>query len=113
MLNEINDWYEEEGFNANISVLENKMNLLKESFTQVDLRKSIENSRNLAIEKYNKELKGIYEEAKRILSKKPWVEEHYNKTFLKDMSEIISWFAENIAKQSKFKLYEVNYLLYV
>ena len=108
MLNEINDWYEEEGFDANIFVLENKMNLLKESFTQVDLRKSIENSRILAIENYNKELKGIYDEAKNILSKKPWVEEHYNQTFLKDISEIESWFAEKIGKQSKLKLYDVN-----
>ncbi len=86
------------------------MILLKESFTQVDIRKSIENNRNLASDKFNKELKETYEEAKRILSKKPWVEDHYNKTFSKEISQIEAWYAENSAKQSKLKLYDVNYL---
>lgn len=107
-MKEINDWYEEEGFNSGITKLEDKMSILRNNFEQIDERKNIENRRNLAIEKYQKELKETYEEGKRILNKKLWVEEHYNKTFLKEISALEDWFSENSAKQSKLKLYDVK-----
>jgi len=110
-LKEINEWYDEEGFSANISILENKMGLLKENFIQVDRRKNDENKRTLAIEKFNKELKESYEQAKRILSNKPWVEEDFNKTFLKEISEIEFWFTQNAEKQFKLNSYEVFYFI--
>ncbi len=108
LLKDINDWSEGDGYSANITVLEHKLSLLKNNFTQVDQRRETENRRNLAIERYEKNLKTTIEEGKKILSQKPWVEEHYNKTFLKQISAIEAWFAENLAKQSKLKLYEVK-----
>ena len=48
MLKELNEWYEENGFGANVTVLEDRLNLFKNNFTEVDIRKEIENRRNLA-----------------------------------------------------------------
>lgn len=104
---EINEWYEENGFNSNILSLEEKMNLIKENFLKVDNLKNIEINRNIAVEKYLKELKNTHNEAKNILINKPWVEDHYNKSFLKEISEIENWYKESSEKQSKIKLYDV------
>lgn len=110
-MREVNEWYEEDGYSANLTVLEKKMKLLVKNFTQVDRRVSIEKKRNSAIEKYFKELNKTLEDAKKTLSKRPWVEEHYNTTFLKEVSVIEAWFAENVEKQSKLKLFDVIVVL--
>jgi len=109
-LREVNEWYEEDGYSANLTVLEKKMKLIKKNFTQIDRRQNIEKKRNSAIEKYFAELNKTVEEAKKTLSKRPWVEEHYNTTFLKEVSVIEAWFAENVEKQSKLKLFDVKFL---
>jgi len=85
------------------------MSYIEKKFSEIDKRKDIENRRGFAIEKFNKELKNTYEEAKKILFKKPWVEEYYNNTLLKDVSSIETWFVENLKKQSNLKAYDVNY----
>ena len=82
--------------------------MLKTNFKQVDTRKNIEFTRNSAIEKYFKELSKAYDDGKLILSNKPWVENHYNKTFLKEIRDLEKWFNENYEKQSKLKLYDVK-----
>ncbi len=108
-MTEINEWYEEDGYSANLTVLQKKMKMIKKNFTQIDRRQNIEKKRNSAIEKYFSELNKTLEDAKKTLSKKPWVEEHHNSTFLKEISVIEAWFAENVEKQSKLKLFEVQF----
>lgn len=109
MLKEIHEWYEEDGFSANLTFLEKKLKLIKKNFTQVDRRQSIEKKRNSAIEKYFNELNKTYEEGKKTLNKKPWVQEHFNNTFLKELSVVEAWFNESLEKQSKLKLFDVNF----
>lgn len=111
-MREVNEWYEEDGYSANLTVLEKKMKMIKKNFTQPDRRQNIEKKRISAIEKYFKELNKTLEDAKKTLSKKPWVEEHYNNTFLKEVSVIEAWFAENVEKQSKLKLFDVRIYFY-
>jgi len=94
--------------------LEKKIKSIKKNFTQADRRQNIEKKRNSAIEKYYKELNKTLEDAKKTLSKKPWVEEHYENTFLKEVSVIEAWFAQEVEKQSKLKLFDViifNFIL--
>ena len=93
--------------------MERKIKLIKKNFTQVDRRQNIEKKRSSAIEKYFSELNKTVEEAKKTLSKKPWVEEHYNTTFLKEVSVIEAWFAENVEQQSKLRLYDVIIFLFL
>ena len=87
------------------------MKYIRKNFTQVDRRQNIEKKRNSAIEKYFTELNKTLEDAKKTLSRKPWVEEHYNNTFLKEVSVIEAWFAENVEKQSQLKLFDVIKIL--
>jgi hypothetical protein len=94
--------------------LEKKIKSIKKNFTQADRRQNIEKKRNSAIEKYFKELNKTLEDANKTLSKKPWVEEHYENTFLKEVSVIEAWFAQEVEKQSKIKLFDViifNFIL--
>jgi hypothetical protein len=76
----------------------------------MDRREQIEKKRDLAIDKFEKELNTTYEEGKKILNKKPWVENHYNKTFSKEVEVIDLWFRESIEKQKEMNLYDVNKL---
>lgn len=94
--------------------MEKKIKSIKKNFTQADRRQNIEKKRNSAIEKYFKELNKTLEDANKTLSKKPWVEEHYENTFLKEVSVIEAWFAQEVEKQSKIKLFDViifNFIL--
>ena len=87
--------------------MEGKFKLIKKNFTQIDRREQIERKRDIAVEKFEKELNKTYEEGKKILSKKAWVEDHYNKTFIKEVQANEEWFKENLEKQAQLPLYEV------
>ena len=73
----------------------------------MDRRETIERKRDIATDKLVKELNKTYEEGKKILSKKAWVEDHYNKTFIKEVDALSAWFTENQQKQSEMTLYDV------
>ncbi len=107
-MKKINEWYEEDGFSANLTVLEKHMKTLKKNFTQVDRRQNLERKRDSAVVRYTKELNLTHEEAKKTLSKRPWVEEHYNKVFLKEVAAVEGWFNESMEMQSKLKLFDVR-----
>lgn len=92
-----------------MTTLEGKFKLIKKNFTQIDRREQTENKRILAIEKFEIELNKTYEEGKNVTIKKPWVEEHYNKNFLKDVDAIQAWFTESQEKQAEMTLFDVNF----
>ena len=54
-MTEINEWYEEDGYSANLTILEGKFKQIKKNFTAMDRRVQIEIKRDLAIEKFEKE----------------------------------------------------------
>lgn len=83
------------------------MKLIKKNFTQADRRQTIEKKRNTAIEKYLKELNRTLEDGKKMIAKRPWVEEHHNNVFLKEISVVEAWFAQSLEAQSKLKPYDV------
>lgn len=108
ILSEINEWYEEDGWTANLSTLESKFKTLSKNFTQIDRRQQIEKKRVIAIEKLEKELNKTYEEGKKIFEKKPYIEDHYNNNFLKDVNEVNTWFTESLEKQKELNLYDLT-----
>merc|ERR1712151_1154698 len=61
---------------------------------------------DVKIEEFLRELTNVLTEGKRINENKPWVEEHYNNTFLKEVENVNKWFNEKQEKQSKMELYE-------
>jgi len=87
--------------------LEGKFKQIKKNFTQMDRREQIEKKREIAIEKFEKELNKTWEDADKIIKKKPWTEEHYNKTFIKEVDAVNSWFTESQEKQKEMTLYDV------
>jgi hypothetical protein len=108
LLSEINEWYEEDGYSANLTVLEGKFRSIKRNFTQIDRRETIEKKRNLAIEKFFVELNKTHEEGKKILSRKTWVEDHYNNVFLKEVEVVNDWFNENQEKQNEMTHFDLT-----
>jgi hypothetical protein len=108
LLSEINEWYEEDGYSANLTVLEGKFRSIKRNFTQIDRRETIEKKRNLAIEKFFMELNKTHEEGKKILSRKTWVEDHYNNVFLKEVEVVNDWFNENQEKQNEMTHFDLT-----
>lgn len=88
--------------------MEGKFKQIKKNFTQCDRREQIEKKREIAIEKFEKELNKTIEDGKKVLTRKPWAEEHFNKTFTKEVEEINTWFTENSDKQKEMSLYDVN-----
>merc|ERR1712032_1576165 len=108
LLAEINEWYEEDGWTANLTTLEGKFKLIKKNFTQIDRRVKTERKREVAIEKFEKELNKTYEDAKIIVNRKNWTEEHYNNTFLKEVGDVGKWFEDSMTKQAELALYDMT-----
>merc|ERR1712032_658005 len=73
-----------------------------------DRRVKTERRREVAIEKFEKELNKTYEDAKGIVSRKNWTEEHYNNTFLKELGDAAKWFEDSMAKQAELALYDMT-----
>ena len=103
----MNEWYEEDGWNANLTTLEQKFKIIKKNFTQIDRRVQVERKREISVDKFEKELNKTHEDAKKIVSRKAWVEDHYNNTFLNETGVVATWFSDNLAKQAEMQLYDV------
>jgi hypothetical protein len=110
-LNEISEWYEEDGYGANLELLEAKFNMLKDLFRHFEKRSQIHKKRIHAIENFNTELKTIQLEAEKLLKSRPYIENSYNNTFLKEVKIVTDWFVEIQEKQNALALYEVKQIL--
>jgi hypothetical protein len=108
LLKDISIWYEENGFSANLTNLENKLNLIKNNFTDIDHRIKLKEKRDLKIEEFEKEIINTLTEGKKIYTEKPWIEEYYNNSFIKEVDNINKWFIDSKDKQNKMELNEVN-----
>jgi hypothetical protein len=108
LLIDTNSWYEENGFSANLTFLENKLNLIKNNFSEIDFRIKLKEKRDHKIDEFEKELSNTLTEGKKIYTEKPWVEEYYNNTFINEVERVKKWFIESKEKQNNMELYEVN-----
>lgn len=103
---EINEWYEENSFSANLTTLENKLLSIENNFHPIDLRIKTKESRDLKIEEFESQLASILSEGKKLLTYKPWTEEFYEKNFTKEIDIVKNWFNEKLENQKKLELYE-------
>ena len=105
-LNAISNWYDEEGSSVtNLTLLNEKIIELNDTFEKFDKRKEIYNKREIALEKFNVFLKNIDKNYNKIKKEKPWLEYEYD-NFKNSIIEIINWVNLKEEEQSKIKLYE-------
>lgn len=102
----IHNWYEEEGYAANYTVLNQQLRNLSYEMDKYHNRLRLVEEREKAVNQFMKVMNETYGRAARLIKMKPWVEEHFNKTFKNDVDAVINWFNESITLQKDLKYYE-------
>ena len=102
------NWFEDEGsYTRNISLLGDKIELIKEEFGKVDKRISIKKERDLAIEKFLVEIKNNQKKyIKEYKEQKPWIEFFYDDEYYPKIQKMNTTLNEKIMEQNKLKSYE-------
>ena len=102
------NWFEDEGsYTRNISLLGDKIELIKEEFGKVDKRISIKKERDLAIEKFLVEIKNNQKKyIKEYKEQKPWIEFFYDDEYYPKIQKMNNTLNEKIMEQNKLKSYE-------
>ena len=108
ILNEVNDWYEEEGnFITNLTLLNEKIRLLNSTFETFEKREKLYKKREIAFEKFYVLLKNLDKDYNNKLRKeKPWVEYYYEETYYNIAQKIIKYVKEKEEVQNLLKLYD-------
>jgi hypoxia up-regulated 1 len=108
LISDTKNWFEDEGsFTRNISLLNDKIELIKNEFGKVDYRISIKKERDLEIEKFLIEIKNNQKKyIKEYKKSKPWTEFFYDEEYLPRIQELNNTLNEKIKKQNKLKSYE-------
>jgi hypothetical protein len=108
LISDTKNWFEDEGsFTRNISLLNDKIELIKNEFGKVDYRISIKKERDLEIEKFLIEIKNNQKKyIKEYKKSKPWIEFFYDEEYLPRIQELNNTLNEKIKKQNKLKSYE-------
>ena len=108
LISDTKNWFEDEGsFTRNISLLNDKIELIKNEFGKVDYRISIKKERDLEIEKFLIEIKNNQKKyIKEYQKSKPWIEFFYDEEYLPRIQELNNTLNEKIKKQNNLKSYE-------
>jgi hypoxia up-regulated 1 len=109
-LNEVSEWYDEEGYNALFDTLDTKFNALNDKFKVFENRITKFYKCEKSVENFLSEIKKIKGEAATLIKNKPWAEAHYNNTFTNELKAVEDWFNKTKEAQDKLALYEVIYV---
>ena len=105
-LNNKSSWYEDEGFSASYEILDKEIKNITNHFSKYEKRIKIAVDRNEALKKFDKELNSTFTKIGKLLKDKPWTQDYYNNTFLKDYNSVLNWLNESIKNQSEISLAE-------
>ena len=106
-LTEIYNWFDDEAFSADISTIKEKTDLLIKDFDEIDNRINKHKKREAFEDSFVKIINKTITESEKLIKEKPWIEEHYNNIFLKELENANKWFSEMKEKQNNMKLNEV------
>jgi hypoxia up-regulated 1 len=106
-LKEIDVWYEDEGFQANFTDLDTKISDLRDKFKVFETREKVHKQRELGIDKFHSEMNKTMDESTRMVKNKPWMETHFNTTFMKEIQAVMDWYKEIKEKQDALSLNDV------
>ena len=103
-------WYEDEGFMAPYNVLEDEIKNIKDYFSKFDKRQKSYEERNIALNKFYKELNATQQTVIKTLKEKPWTRPYFEEIFLKEFNATIDWFKKAYDAQNKLKKWEPEIL---
>ena len=92
-------WYEDDGYAATYEVLEKEIRNITNYFREFERRQRRHYERLNAINKFFTDLNSTQQRVVKALTDKPWTEEYFNTTFLKEYNETMEWFNKTYTKQ--------------
>ena len=112
LISDTKNWFEDEGsFIRNISLLNDKIKLIKDEFGKVDQRIYEKKERDLAVEKFLVEVKNNQKKyLKEYKESKPWTEFFYDEEYLPKVQKMNDLLNEKLKEQNKLKSYEKSIL---
>ena len=109
-INNKSEWFEEEGYAANYETLGNEIKNITKYFRDFERRQRRHYERMTAVNKFLTDLNSTQQRIVKILTDKPWTEEYFNTTFLKEYNETMKWFNETYFKQENTPHWEPEVL---
>ena len=108
LITDTKNWFEEEGsFSRNISLLNGKIDFIKNEFGKVDNRINFKKERDMAIEDFLVEIKNNQKRyIKEYKESKPWTEFFYDDKYYPTVQSLNKTLNEKIMEQNKLKSYE-------
>ena len=112
LISDTKNWFEDEGsFIRNITLLNDKIKLIKDEFGKVDQRIYEKKERDLAVEKFLVEVKNNQKNyLKEYKESKPWTEFFYDEEYLPKVQKMNDFLNEKLKEQNKLKSYEKSIL---
>ena len=112
LISDTKNWFEDEGsFIRNISLLNDKIKLIKDEFGKVDERINEKKERDLAVEKFLVEVKNNQKKyLKEYKESKPWTEFFYDEEYLPKVQKMNDFLNQKLEEQNKLKSYEKSIL---
>jgi len=112
LISDTKNWFEDEGsFIRNITLLNDKIKLIKDEFGKVDQRIFEKKERDLAVEKFLVEVKNNQKKyLKEYKESKPWTEFFYDEEYLPKVQKMNDFLNEKLKEQNKLKSYEKSIL---
>jgi len=104
------EWFEEDGYAASYETLGNEIKNITKYFKEFERRQRRHYERMTAVNKFLTDLNSTQQRIVKILSEKPWTEEYFNTTFLKEYNETMKWFNETFYKQENTPHWEPEVL---
>ena len=92
-------WYEDEGYAATYDTLQKEIRNITNYFREYERRQKRHYDRAMAINKFLNDLNSTQQRVVKTLTDKPWTEEYFNTTFLKEYNSTMTWFNETLLKQ--------------
>ena len=103
-------WYEDEGYAATYETLEKEIRNITNYFREYERRQKRHYDRAVAINKFLTDLNSTQQRVVKTLTDKPWTEEYFNTTFLKEYNETMKCFNTTLMKQESTPHWEPEVL---
>ena len=103
-------WFEDESYSASFETLEKVIKNITNYFKPFEKRNRKHYDRVQAINKFFNDLNSTQKRVVKILTEKPWTEEYFNTTFMKEYNETMNWFNKTFTEQEKIPHWEPEVL---
>ena len=103
-------WFEDEGYSASYETLDKVIKNITNYFKPFERRQKRHYDRVQAINKFFNDLNSTQKRVVKILTDKPWTEEYFNTTFMKEFNETLEWFNKTFKEQEAIPHWEPEVL---